>query len=247
MMKMEQINKYIYSIILVLVLVLPGAFTVVNAQEQDNGEKPALDDNDPLLYDAQIYASNNNVSTEEALCRFQLQNIPMPEEELRTKEVETFAGLWIEHNPEFRVVVQFTRDGEKTIKPYLKQYPEFADIVEVRNTAKVSLADLQRDQNNVTYSTNALGIRVQSDINVYNNNVELYITKADRSRFDDALQRREIRLPDTVRVITVEAEQMGIDMPFLTPTAQVSPEAPGFDVILSVISLLVVTMRRRKK
>jgi hypothetical protein len=40
---------------------------------------------------------------------------------------------------------------------------------------------------------------------VTENSVKLYVAKADKSRFDDALQRREIRLPDTVRVITVEA------------------------------------------
>ncbi|MDW7727589.1 MAG: hypothetical protein SCH70_10880, partial [Candidatus Methanoperedens sp.] len=41
-------------------------------------------------------------------------------------------------------------------------------------------------------------------INIFNNTVELYVVKADKSRFDNALQRREIRLPDKVRVITVE-------------------------------------------
>lgn len=216
-------------------------------------EKPALDDKDPLLYDAQVYASNNNVSTEEALRRFQLQDIAGKlGAELSMNETETLAGLWIEHKPKFKIVVLFTRDGEETIKPYLKQYTELADIVEVR-TANVSLANLQRDQADASSSANALGIRVQSDINVYNNSVELYITKADRSRFDDALQRREIRLPDTVRVITVEAEQMAIeadqmetDMPLLTSTAQASPEVPGFAIILSIISLLVVTICRRK-
>ncbi len=34
--------------------------------------------------------------------------------------------------------------------------------------------------------------------------------------------------------------------PTAMPTAQASPEAPGFSVVIAVISLLVVTMRRRK-
>jgi len=179
--------------------------TVVNAQGQDSGGKPALEDKDPLLYDAQGYASNTGVSIDEALHRFQLQDIAGElDAELSTKEVKTFAGLWVEHTPEFRVVVQFTRDGEETIKPYLKQHTELANIVEVR-TANVSLADLRRAQANVSYSARALDIPANSDINVYNNSVELYVVKADRSRFDNALQRREIRLPDNVRVITVEA------------------------------------------
>lgn len=210
--------KAIVPVVLVSVLVLLGAFTVVNAQGQDDGANPAKElnimvpsnDTDPLLFDAQVYASNMNVSVEEALRRLKLQDIPVPDEELSTKEVKTFAGLWIEHTPEFKFVVQFTRDGEETMKPYLKKYPEFADIVEVRNTAKASLADLQRAQAMAISSARALDIPVKSDINVYNNSVELYMTKADRSRFDDALRRNEIQLPDKVRVITVEAEAMGI-------------------------------------
>ncbi len=243
MMKMKQMHKHltdIFPIVLVSVLVLLGPFTVVNAQGQDSGGKPALNDKDPLLYDAQGYASNNNVSTEEALHRFQLQDIAGKlDAELSKNETITFAGLWIEHKPKFKIVVQFTRDGEETIKPYLKQHAELANIVEVR-TANVSLANLQRDQANASSSARALDIPVESDINLYNNSVELYMTNADRSRFDEALKRGEIRLPDSVRVITVEAEQMGIDMPLITPTAQATSTAPGFEMVIGIIGILVV-------
>ncbi|MCK4475293.1 MAG: hypothetical protein KAU16_01035 [Methanophagales archaeon] len=206
-MKMKQMYKNLKAIVpvvLVSVLVLLGAFAVVNAQGQDDGANPAKE----LLFDAQVYASNMNVSVDEAILRFQLQDIAGDlDAELTTNETETFAGLWIEHTPEFRVVVQFTRDGEETMKPYLKKYPEFADIVEVRNTAKVSLADLQRAQVDASYSVSASDIPVESDINVFNNSVELYVAKANKSQFDNALQRGNIRLPDKVkvRVITVDA------------------------------------------
>lgn len=110
-------------------------------------------------------------------------------------------------------------------------------------TANVSLANLQRDQADASSSVNALGIRVQSDINVYNNSVELYITKADRSRFDDALQRREIRLPDTVRMITVEALAEESRDASSSPTAQASPEAPGFGIVIGVMGILAVWRR----
>ena len=158
---------------------------------------------------AQIYASNHNISTEEALHRFQLQDIAGElDAELSMGEAETFAGLWIEHNPKFKIVVQFTRDGGETIKPYLKLHTELANIVEVRTAKVLSLVDLQKAQANASDSAHALDIPVGSGINVYNNNVELYVTKTDRSRFDDAVQRRDIQLPDVVRVITVEANAL---------------------------------------
>ncbi|CAG0993145.1 MAG: hypothetical protein MPEBLZ_02963 [Candidatus Methanoperedens nitroreducens] len=238
--------KCVSSVVLVLVLILLGVFIVVNAQGQDSSGKPALDNKDPVLYDAQIYASNNNVSTEEALRRFQLQDIAGKlDGELSKNETGTFAGLWVEHTPEFKVVVQFTRDSEEIIRPYLKKYPELTDIVEVR-PANVSLANLQRDQADASSSVGALGIRVQSEIDVHENSVKLYVAKADKSRFDDALQKGEIRLPDTVRVITVDAmAEEYLEAPS-SPAAQASPKAPGFGVLMALTGLLVVMMRREK-
>ncbi|MGB2842063.1 MAG: hypothetical protein WBC40_06255, partial [Halobacteriota archaeon] len=72
MVKMKQMYKNLKAIVpvvLVSVLVLLGAFTVVNAQGQDDGANPAKElnimvpsnDTDPLLFDAQVYASNMNV------------------------------------------------------------------------------------------------------------------------------------------------------------------------------------------
>jgi len=194
--------KAVATVVLVSVLVLLGAFAVVNAQGQDGSAKPAKG----LLFDAQVYASNMNVSVDEAILRFQLQDIAGDlDAELTTNETETFAGLWIEHTPEFRVVVQFTRDGEETMRPYLKKYPEFADIVEVRNTAKVSLAELQKAQTSASSSVRASGVPVDSGINVHENRVELYVAKANKGQFDNALQRKEISLPENVIVKPVES------------------------------------------
>ena len=51
-------------------------------------------------------------------------------------------------------------------------------------------------------------------------------------RFDDALQKGEIRLPDTVRVITVDAMAEEYPDASSSPAAQASPKAPGFGVIM---------------
>ncbi len=44
-----------------------------------------------------------------------------------------------------------------------------------------------------------------------------------------------------------ESDQMKNETPVPMPAAQASPEAPGFSTVIAVISLLVVTIRRRKK
>ena len=184
---------------LVIVVALSPLGTV--PQNVEAVSQFSLNDTDPLLGDAQVYASNMGVSLDEAIRRFQLQDIAGNlDAELSVKESETFAGLWLEHTPEFRLVVRFTRNAEETIRPYIPK--DLADIVEVR-AAKVSLADLQKAQDEVLFFASGLNIPVESGINVFENRVELYV--ADPIRFNAALQRGEVRLPDNVKVITVEA------------------------------------------
>lgn len=103
---------------------------------------------DALLRDAEIYASNMGVSLDEAVNRFTLQEIAGNlEAEIYEKETETFARLWLEHTPNFRLIVQFTGNGDETLKPYIPG--KLTDITEVR-TAKVSLATLEEIQKQVT-------------------------------------------------------------------------------------------------
>ena len=53
------------------------------------------------------------------------------ERALRNQEANTFAGLWIQNQPEYRFVVPITRDGEETIRPYLKDESEqFRRLIE---------------------------------------------------------------------------------------------------------------------
>lgn len=135
-----------YVLVAALGIVAVLSQSGVVPQNMEAASQVSLNDRDPVLWDAQGYASSTGVSVDEALRRFQLQDIARHlESELSGKEAETFAGLWVEHTPEFRVVVQFTQNGVETIRPYLSE--ELANIVEVR-TAKVSLVDLQnaRDQ-----------------------------------------------------------------------------------------------------
>ncbi len=103
---MKKSERMQLGALLAAMLLVGMAFVVVvYAQGQDNGGKSSSDDKDPLLYDAQIYASNNNVSTEEALNRFQLQDIAGKlDAELSMNETGNFAGLWVEHKPNSRLL-----------------------------------------------------------------------------------------------------------------------------------------------
>ena len=61
--------------------------------------------------ETEMYAKRHGVTIDEARHRLKLQDVAGElDAELSIKEAETFAGLWIEHTPTFRVIVQFTCD-----------------------------------------------------------------------------------------------------------------------------------------
>ena len=170
-----------------------------NQQQEEIGKE--LEDEEGELFFAEDYAKLHGVTVDEALRRFKLQDIAGKlSEDLITKEADTLAGYWIEHTPKFKLVILFTRDAEETIKPYLQKYKELADIIEV-GTAKMSLVELQNVQEEVSSSIGNLGIPVDSEINVYENRVKVYVV--DRVQFDSAVAEGRLALPDCVDVITV--------------------------------------------
>ncbi|HIE56888.1 MAG TPA: hypothetical protein EYP88_01465 [Anaerolineales bacterium] len=82
-----------------------------------------------LIQDAKMYTSRFGVDLDEAIRRLKLQSeIGDLNAELAAKEQDTFAGLWIQHQPEYRVIVRFTRNGGVTTQPYIENGP-LADII----------------------------------------------------------------------------------------------------------------------
>lgn len=196
---MLHLHRRIWAVLLVFVILLtPMGATAQNSQLPSG---PTQGD-DPATYEAKGYAAQLGISIEEAMRRFELQDAAgVLEAELRSKEAATFAGLWLEHTPAFKIVVQFTDATKKDISPYL-QNKELAAIVEVR-TATVALADLEKAQAAALSSVASTGISVESGINVRENCVELYVV--EQARLDDAVQKGKVQLSPYVKVITVSS------------------------------------------
>ena len=180
---------------------------------------------DPLRYDAAMYASHYGITVNEGLRRLELQEIiGEMDGELTNKEVDTFAGLWIEHEPEFRVVALFTNNGDETIKSYLPE--ELTNIVQIR-TVETSLAELVCIQADATSTIENLGIPVESEVNVYENRVKVYVV--DRTQLDSMLKDEQLRLSKKVDVITVDS--MGIKEDDIFGGLSLSTCTSGFGVI----------------
>lgn len=179
----------------------PNIQTVSAKHKASSTENYSLIENDPAIKDAEIYAKNMGVSVEEALYRFHIQDIAGElDAELSAKEPDNFAGLWLEHTPEFKVVILSTKYPERDFRSYLTE--ELAPIVEVRH-AKISLANLQNSQETALASLWAADIPVESEINVYENNVYIFVSQKDKGRFDGVLHKILLSDIDYIKTITV--------------------------------------------
>lgn len=164
---------------------------------------PMADEKSVVTEDVEMYAVEFGVSVDEALQRLALQDeAGKLQVALSSDYPKTFAGLWLEHTPEFRVVVQFTdtADDEK-INAYLAN-PELAAITQVK-TAEVSLADLEAEQAAAIAAMEGTGVPFETDIDVQGNLVEVYVT--EETHLGAAGERAQMRLSPHIKVITVLA------------------------------------------
>ena len=155
---------------------------------------------DALGMDARAYASDYGVTVEEARRRLTLQgSVGILQEDLVDSESDTFGGLWIQHEPEFRIVARFTEDGESTVRPYVTD-EALSGLVDVQS-ADSTLDDLEAAQDEAMTTVDGLGVQAESEIDVIGNRVKLFVV--DRTGLDSALATPDVELPDEVDIVTV--------------------------------------------
>lgn len=112
---------------------------------------------------------------------------------LREKEPDTFAGLWIQHEPTYGVAVAFTRDAATTLAKYTSD-PLFFAVERLGPT----VIELRATQDRLAKDLSRLGISwFGAGSNVQSGKVEIRLGQsADPIR--EAATRGEIELPDYV-------------------------------------------------
>lgn len=165
----------------------------------------AIDPNDPLALDAASYAEEHGISLEEAVARFRLQEtMGALGPALEANEAETFAGLWLQHEPEYRLVVAFTENGEETIRPYIAGQP-YAELVEVR-THRYSQAELLSRQQEAIMLADELDLSSSSWTDIIENRVVLEV--GNPALFVEAVAAAGRELPEPVEVIAIDPENL---------------------------------------
>jgi hypothetical protein len=178
--------------------------------------------------DASAYAADYGVSGEEALRRLELQeDAGELGAALEANEADTFGDLEILHEPDFRVVAYFTRDGEQTIRRYVRGTP-LEGIVETQQVG-ATLAELEAAQAEATRYYEAQGVRVESGIDVTRNRAEIYLTPGARERLDSTPQVQAAReLPAPVAEVAVD--ELAVPMAYMYGGLATNPCTSGFTV-----------------
>ena len=188
------------TVLVVIVLFISSAANTLAEVNVESPDVPIVIDNG-LDQDAAQYAIEYGVSFQEAKHRLEVQALAgQLTAALETDEADTFGGAWIQHEPEYKIVVQFTREGDKTIWPYVEDGP-LESLIEVRTT-DVTLAELISIQEKLIETVRPLDIPFESGINLQDQQVEIYVV--EREQFDQAVVGGEVQISDHVAVVTVD-------------------------------------------
>lgn len=153
-----------------------------------------------LMRDASAYASKMGVGLSEAVRRLSFQeDIGRLNAELTEKEESTFGGLWIQHEPAYHVIAQFTRDGEATLRPYVQDGP-LAELIEVHQVP-ATLRELKQARAQAAEIADRLGIPHWSSISVSQNRAKLYVV--EKERLADSMRQWGLEFPEWVEVVQV--------------------------------------------
>jgi hypothetical protein len=201
---------------LILISLLVAGCTLIQGESVQ--PTPTAGIADSLRPVVEEMATTWGVSAEEAYRRLRVEDpIGTLQAELAEWEADTFAGLWIENEPHYRVVVAFTRDGEKTLKPYLENRSIPGLTVQ---KARFTYAQLEAMQAQAMRELAKLDFDVNVSISVQDNRVEVYVS--DRAWFESELRRVGAQLPDGVELVVVEGGSTAKDKDLL-----LTPPVPG--------------------
>ncbi|HEX9983888.1 MAG TPA: PKD domain-containing protein [Thermoanaerobaculia bacterium] len=124
-------------------------------------------------------------------------------EAMLAEQEPSFAGLWIEHKPQFKIVVRFQEAAaEARLRTRLAGTPLAGVAIENRRAA-ASLAQLDTRRAAALQRVKRHGFAVDTDINVQENRVEIQTDRPQALR--SAIAAERAALPERVEIIAVPA------------------------------------------
>lgn len=128
---------------------------------------------------------------------------------LQTQEADTFAGLWLQHEPAYRIIVAFTRNGAETLQRYVVAGSELAQLIDIQSV-EYSYAQLEADQQAVSRLLES--IQHPADVGILITVNRVVVETTDQAALDAALAAVHVTLPPSVVVNAID-EPVGENAP----------------------------------
>jgi hypothetical protein len=154
-----------------------------------------------LVRDAASYAEAEGIPLEDAVRRLEFQEtIGEIQPALMADLSDSYGGLWIEHQPEYRIVIALTEGDRSTIASYIegKAWVEFVEVREVQ----YSMEELQQAHAVASSAAHAVNVSITSLVDIVNNRVEVIVGNPDLLMAD--LEAASITLPESVIIVPVD-------------------------------------------
>ena len=183
---MRKPNTLVILLLIMSLLLAPGCATESSAMSPVS---------EALQRDAKAYAEAHDVPLDEAIRRLRQQD-PVGELNavLQEQEAGVFGGLWIQHEPEYKVIVLVTDDQRRIRRRYVQGGP-LEEMVEIRQ-AETTLEELHTIQQETMGILEEIDSRAKTAIDVKRDCVSLFV--ADPESLQAELDAAGVKLPDHV-------------------------------------------------
>jgi heat shock protein HslJ len=203
-------KKLITGLMLIILLIVSLS---CNTAETGSGmgsveASPTHDEEYALRRDAEIYAELEGVSVDEAIRRFELMDDAGPLQAVIVENEEAYAGSWIQHQPEYKIVFAFKENGEEIIRKYVKEDSPLAGNIKIL-TFKYSYRELEEIRDKTIADMQNLGIYPDSGIDMKNNCV--YFSVTDKVVVDEAIRSGRLEIYDCVNVSQIAGLEISYD------------------------------------
>lgn len=212
--------RYAKIKVITIMLVASVLFSCVSCGEvETESKKPdgvsqtEQEDEDAIRRDAEVYAEYEGVTVEEAIERFELMNESGDLQAVIVENEESYAGSWIQHQPEYKFVFAFTENGEEIIRKYVKEDSPLAGLIELR-TFEVSYRELKKDQEETMQLLKDVNLDFfcPTSIDIKENTAIVYVS--DIKLFNEILDKAGVVLPPhvTPNVLYEPLEEVHFDL-----------------------------------
>ena len=155
--------------------------------------------------EVQSYTREYGVSPTEAMWRFRLlEGVRELNYELDTNEGGIFGGLWVQHIPEFKIVINVTANGKQAIQRYIES-GSLEGIAEIQEV-KLTLNDLEMLAASTREDLSKAGIPFEYDINIRENRMEIYVGNSVLKSSQAHLEEIEVNSDSNIVIVPTEQQ-----------------------------------------